>query len=401
MRCDRIVQHRLYQSLECTMKIILAIDSFKGCLSSAEVERAAQEGILKVYPSTEVIALPIADGGEGTLEAMLSVNNAMRTVSVAAHDPLMRPIQTSYGMSADGKTAILEMAKTCGLTLLSVAERNPLMTTSFGLGEQIADAIDKGCKQLIIAVGGSATNDAGIGMLQALGYRFYNKRGRPVANNAKALKQTERIDLNVIKRLPPDCCITVAVDVSSPLYGEHGAAFVFAPQKGGSPRMVEDLDRGLRHFAEIVVQCVGQDYSFLPGTGAAGGIGFALKSFMNANFKAGIDLLLDALDFDRLIIDADLIITGEGAIDCQTLMGKVPFGILKRSTLYRKKVIAIAGKVTDRELLLDHGFKDVLCINHPDVDSTLALKADYAYTQVMKTVEKLMKSFPSQPVLSS
>ncbi len=382
------------------MKIILAIDSFKGCLSSVQVEKAAQEGILKIYPSAEVIALPIADGGEGTLEAMLSANKAIKAVSIVAHDPLMRPIQASYGMSVDGKTAILEMAQTCGLTLLSVAERNPLMTTSFGLGEQIADAIDKGCRQLIIAVGGSATNDAGIGMLQALGYRFYDKSGKPVANNAKALMKTEHIDLTLAKRLPPDCSITVAVDVTNPLYGEYGASFVFAPQKGASPHMVEELDEGLRHFAEVVSKCLGQDYSNIPGTGAAGGVGFALKSFMNAHFKSGIDLLLDALDFDRLIIDADLIITGEGAIDRQTLMGKVPFGILKRSVSSRKDVIAIAGKVTDKELLLSGGFKDVLCINRPDVDLVLALKPDYAYAQVVKKVQKLMKSFPLQSVLS-
>lgn len=381
------------------MKIILAIDSFKGCLSSTEVEKAAEEGILNICPWAEVIALPIADGGEGTLEAMFEVNNAIKTVSITAHDPLMRPIKTSYGISADGKTAILEMAKTCGLTLLSVAERNPLMTTSFGLGEQIADAIDRGCRQLVIAVGGSATNDAGIGMLQALGYRFYDKSGRLVDNNAKALKQTEYIDLNDRKSFPADCCITVAVDVTNPLYGEHGAAYVFAPQKGASPRMVEDLDEGLRHFAEVVAKCLGQDYSNMSGTGAAGGVGFALRSFMNASFKSGVDLLLDALDFDRLITDTDFIITGEGSIDRQTLMGKVPFGVLRRSALYRKDVVAIAGKVTDKELLLSSGFKDVLCINRSDIDLALALKPEYAYVQVMKTAEKIMKSFAPQLVL--
>ncbi|NLI36153.1 MAG: glycerate kinase [Bacteroidales bacterium] len=381
------------------MKIVLAIDSFKGCLSSIEVEKAAREGILKIYPSAVVVSLPIADGGEGTLEAMLSVNEAIKTVSIVAHDPLMRPIETFYGMSPDGKIAILEMAKTCGLTLLSDTERNPLLTTSFGLGEQIADAIDKGCKQIIIAVGGSATNDAGIGMLQALGYRFYDKSGKPVANNAKALMQTEHIDLTFAKKFPLDCSITVAVDVANPLFGENGAAFVFAPQKGASPRMVENLDKALRHFAEIVAQCFGQDYSHLPGMGAAGGVGFALKSFMNANFESGIDLLLDYVNFDRLIIDSDLIITGEGAMDRQTLMGKVPFGIVKRSAAYRKDVIAIAGKVTDKSLLITNGFKDIFCINSPDVESTLALKADYAYGQVMKTVEKIMKSFRPHPVL--
>lgn len=381
------------------MKIVLAIDSFKGCLSSIEVEKAAREGILKTDPSAEVVLLPIADGGEGTLEAMLGVNNAIKAVSVAAHDPLMRPIETSYGMSLDGKIAILEMAKTCGLTLLSAAECNPLLTTSFGLGEQIADTIDKGCKQLIIAVGGSATNDAGIGMLQALGYRFYDSSEKPVANNAKALMQTEHIDLTFAKRLPPDCSITVAVDVANPLFGEDGAAFVFAPQKGASPRMVENLDKGLRHFAEIVAKCLGQDYSSLPGMGAAGGVGFALKSLMGANFESGIDLLLDYLNFDQLIIDADLIITGEGAMDRQTLMGKVPFGVMKHSASYRKDVIAIAGKVTDKSLLITNGFKDVFCINRPDVELALALKADYAYAQVVKTVEKFMKSFQPHPVL--
>lgn len=373
------------------MKIILAIDSFKGCLSSADAENAAREGILRILPKADIICLPVADGGEGLLNAMMQVDRSIRIVSITTHNPLMQPINTCYGYSNDTHTALIEMATTAGLELLTASERNPMNTTSFGVGEMILDAMKRGCKRLFIGIGGSATNDAGIGMLTALGYRFLDKDGMPVGVCGKDLCRIETIDSQEAVELPTTMQITVVADVNNPLYGPKGAAYIFAPQKGATPDMVRYLDHALQHFAAVTQRYLPQNYAITAGAGAAGGMGFALMSFLHASFRPGIQWILDQMNFDTIIQGADLVITGEGCMDAQTLSGKVPYGILERCSQQHIPVIGIAGKISDKHLLLKRGFKDIVCINPKDVGELQAMQPSFAYQQIAETMQMLFR----------
>jgi glycerate kinase len=373
------------------MKIILAIDSFKGCLSSAEAEQAAFDGIKQIAPDADIISVPISDGGEGMLEAIMAADNSIEKKTIRVHDPLMRSISANYGVSYSKRTAIIEMASTSGLNLITSSERDPMKTTTYGLGEMIRDAIESNLKHLIIGIGGSATNDAGVGMLSALGYKLLDRNGVPCGISGGNLLDIQQIDDNSAFKIADDIDITVANDVNNPLYGKNGAAYIFAPQKGASPTMVKELDNGLKHFSNIVTAATKIDYSLFPGAGAAGGVGFALKSFLHAKFISGIDLLLEFIEFEKLLSDADLVITGEGCIDAQTLSGKVPFGILKKALTKRVPVIAIAGKVTDTDLLRQQGFHNIICINPIKIDDETALNKDYAINRIKLTMNGLMK----------
>lgn len=372
------------------MKIVLAIDSFKDCLSSKEVESAAEDGIRSVVPSAEVISIPISDGGEGLLDSLIALDSDIQRVRINTHDALMRPLIAEYGIKSN-YTAIIEMASTCGLALLSVSERNPLNTTSFGLGEMIKDALERGCTNLIIGIGGSATNDAGIGMLKALGFDFVNSYGNHLEGIGSDLNLISRIVLPAHIDTYNNISITIASDVENPLFGHNGAAFVFAAQKGANTQMICELDEGLRHFAKIVSAVTHSNYSVDEGSGAAGGVGFAFKSFFNCNFIPGIEFMLDFAHFDDKIEMADLIITGEGKIDKQTLMGKVPIGVLKRALKKNIPVIAIAGKVEDRTEVLDKGFKDLICINPNKISMQEAINKDYATSRITETVRNLLE----------
>jgi glycerate kinase len=375
------------------MKIILAIDSFKGCLSSVEAEQAAFDGIKQIIPEADIISIPIADGGEGMLEAMMAAEPSIEKKKIRVHDPLMRPITTSYGISYSNSTAIIEMALTSGLNLISLSERNPMNTTTYGLGEMIRDAVESNLKHLIIGIGGSATNDAGIGLLSALGYKFLGKSGELCGISGSSLLDIQSIEGNEAIELPDDINITVASDVSNPLYGKTGAAYIFAPQKGASSTMVKELDNGLKHFADIVASEMDEDYSKFPGAGAAGGVGFALKSFLHAEFILGIELVLNTIGYEKLLSNADIVITGEGCIDAQTLSGKVPFGILKRTLASRVPVIAIAGKVDNKDLLLQQGFHDIIGINPVGIDKETAMNKDYAINRIRLTMDDIMNRF--------
>ena len=287
-------------------KIIVAIDSFKGCLTSAEANQAASEGVLDKMPDAKVVQVPVSDGGEGFMEAFQAAMGG-ELVEVNVKDPLMRTIVAQYLMQDD--TAVIEIAKASGLTLLSPEERNPMVATSYGTGQLVVDAVRKGCKRIIVGLGGSATSDCGIGMLQAI-----------IAAFAKHGNWDDVRELDDVR-------FTIATDVTNPLCGENGAAYVFAPQKGASPEMVEGLDARAKRFAEASAKHLGRDCQNNPGAGAAGGLGYAFLQYMNADCRSGIDLLLDTIHFDDLLSDADLVITGEGSADRQTLMGKLPFGI--------------------------------------------------------------------------
>ena len=336
------------------MKVIIAIDSFKGCLTSKEANEAAAEGIRKVYPDAEIVTVPVSDGGEGYMEAFHAAIGG-RLEEVAVRDPLMRPITAKYLLH--NEMAVIEIAQASGLTLLTKEERNPMVATSYGTGQLVADAIRKGAKQIIVGLGGSATSDAGIGMLRAL----IDASGKKTWDDIDTLK---------------DVSFTIASDVKNPLYGEQGAAHVFAPQKGATPEMVLALDKRARKFAELSAKHFGYDHSQMPGAGAAGGLGYAFLQYLNAKSKSGIQLLLDTIRFKELVKDADLIITGEGSADRQTLMGKLPMGILEQSRPV--PVFLIAGRISDREELLNAGFAQVECINPPDLPLEEAMRKDVA-----------------------
>ncbi len=340
------------------MKIIVAIDSFKGCMTSSDANEAARHGIVDVLPQAEVVTVPVSDGGEGWIEAFRRCGDESVTTEVL--DPLGRPIEAQYLRRND--TAIIEIAEACGLQLLTPEERNPLAASSYGVGQIIADALNRGARNFIVGLGGSATSDAGRGMMEALSQIT----------------------------IPQDSHFTIATDVVNPLCGPDGAAAIFAPQKGATPEMVKMLDEQARAFAQEAAAKLGFDRSHEPGAGAAGGLGYAFMQFLNAKRCSGIDLLLDSTDFESIIADADLIITGEGHADRQTLMGKVPFGILRRAKKLRIPTILIAGRVDDREALLDAGFAEAIDINKKGLPFEETIKHDAAVSNIKETVSDFL-----------
>ena len=347
------------------MKVIIAIDSFKGCLTSKEANGAAAEGIRRVYPDAEIVEVPVSDGGEGYMEAFHAAIGG-RLVEVAVRDPLMRLVTAKYLLHDE--TAVIEIAQASGLTLLTNEERNPLVATSYGTGQLVADAIRKGSKHIIVGLGGSATSDAGIGMLRALINAF--------------AKNGQWDDIEEVK----DVVFMIASDVKNPLYGEKGATRVFAPQKGATPEMVRRLDERARKFAELSAKHFGYDCSQMAGAGAAGGLGYAFLQYLHAESKSGIQLLLDTIRFKELVKGADLIITGEGSADRQTLMGKLPMGILEQSG--GVPVFLIAGRISDREELLNAGFARVECINPPGISLEEAMRKEVALQNISQVLSK-------------
>ena len=309
-------------------KIIIAIDSFKGCLTSAEAGKAAEKGIKSINPFCHTSVIPIADGGEGLLDVLITATKG-KYITLSAHGPLMKMTKTHYGLSGNGRTAIIEMAAISGLPLVPMEQRNPMLTTTFGTGELIKDALNKGCRNFIIGIGGSATNDAGLGMLQALGFRFLDKSGHTLGTGGQIMEAVANIDTSGIHPALRETHFMVACDVANPFYGPDGAAYIFAQQKGADSNMVQRLDEGMQSLAEVIKKTTGKDITNYPGAGAAGGMGGGLLAFFNAELKPGTELLLKAIDFSEKIKGADLIITGEGKADQQTAMGKVPYGILK------------------------------------------------------------------------
>ena len=325
------------------MKIVIAIDSFKGSLSSLQAGSAAAEGISRVYPQAQTEVFPIADGGEGTVIALTTALNG-KLQSVEALDPLGRPITCEYGIV--GSTAVIEMSCAAGITMLTAAERNPMNTTTYGVGQVIADAIAKGCRDFIVGIGGSATNDGGIGMLQALGFGILDETGAQVALGGAGLEKIAAITAeNALPELK-NCTFRIACDVTNPLCGELGCSAIYGPQKGADPEMIRKMDSWLSRYADTVKAVFPYSDKNMPGAGAAGGIGFAFFSFLGGKPYSGIDLILGELRIEEKIKDADLVITGEGRLDAQTVMGKAPIGIAKIAKKYGKPVIAFSGCVT-------------------------------------------------------
>ena len=370
------------------MKIVLAIDSFKGSLTSFEAEEAVALAIAQRFPTATVDRIPIADGGEGTLSVLLHTSQGGYR-HLQAHNPCMEIIPTLYGIAGDGQTAYIEMAAISGLPLIRKEQKNPMKSTTFGTGELILDALSQGCRTFIIGIGGSATNDAGTGMLQVLGYRFYDKEGHELGTGGEILSKITRIDETHRHPLLKESRFIVACDVQNPFYGPQGAAHVFARQKGADDAMITELDEGMRAFAHIIHQHTGKDISQLPGSGAAGGLGGCLAAFLNATLQSGADLLLDASHFEARIQDADLVITGEGKIDRQSLMGKITGKILERASRLGIPVLAFAGQAEDIPALKKAGFQDIFPITSSGIlPSEEDLKPENAREKLQQTAWK-------------
>lgn len=358
-------------------KVVVASDSFKGCLTSIQVADAVEKGIHVHWPDCQVMKLAVADGGEGTIEALLTTMGG-RNVKVKVQDPLGRPIEAEYAILKDG-TAVIEMSKASGLTFLHLSERNPLHTSTFGTGQLIADALHKGCRKFLIGIGGSATNDAGTGMLEALGYRFLDAEGNVLKGVGRSLEAIMTIDTSAAIPKLKSAEFIVACDVDSPFHGPKGAAHVYAPQKGASPEMVDFLDNGLKHFADILKSTTGKDISEMPGSGAAGGLGGAFKAFLNAELRKGADMVLDAIGFDEIIKDADLVITGEGRIDAQTLAGKLPYAVARRASDANVPVIAMCGR---SEVDTLPGFRSIIQVTPSDQPMANAMLPEVASANI-------------------
>ncbi|MDF2699959.1 MAG: glycerate kinase [Haloplasmataceae bacterium] len=372
------------------MKVIIAIDSFKGCMSSSEVSLVVEEAIKNVYDHAEIIRIPIADGGEGTVDT-ITQGLGGKIVELEVIGPLMKKVLAKYGILNDG-TAVIEMASAAGLPLLNIAERNPLKTTTYGVGELIKDAISKGCREFIIGLGGSATNDAGIGMLKALGYRFYDDNHTELDCVGESLNLIKYIDDRHKLKVLSECNFLVASDVNNPLYGKNGAAHIYARQKGADHQMIEILDRGLRNFAEITNEKYNLNIEELPGAGAAGGLGYGICAFLKGTLKSGIQIVFDKIDFDSKVKDADLIITGEGKIDHQSSMGKVLTGIAHIGKKYQIPVIGIAGVITeDAYKLHDFGITSLFSILNYPMSLEEAMDKELAMGLTKKTVIEIFR----------
>lgn len=377
-----------------SMKTVIAIDSFKGSLTSIEAGNAVKKGILNILPDTEVIVKPLADGGEGTTEALVEgLGGEMAYINV--HGPLDAPVKAAYGMIRETNTAIMEMASAAGITLVG-KDKRPLDATTYGVGEMIADAVRRGCRNFIIGIGGSATNDGGIGMLAALGYEFLNKDGQPAGISAGALGNIASVRTdNVLPELE-ECRFRIACDVTNPLCGPNGATYIYGPQKGVTEEMKADLDRRMANFAQVTRRCTGTDYTDHEGAGAAGGLGFAFLSYLQAELRPGIRLVMDAVKMEDALKDADLAITGEGRLDHQSAMGKAVTGIAKLAKKYGATVIALAGAVTDgAEECNQHGIDAFFPILRRITTLDEAMDPETAERNLIKTTEQVVRLIAS------
>ncbi len=334
------------RSVTANMRIVIAPDSFKGSASAKEVAQAIAEGLVAsgLLTRQDIDLVPMADGGEGTVEALVAATGG-RIVELRVTGPLGQPVDAFFGILGDGETAVIEMAVAAGLHLVPPEKRNPLVTTTFGVGELIKAALDANCRTLFIGIGGSATNDGGAGMAQALGARLLNERGNDIGFGGGALNTLTNIDLSGLDPRVQEAEVLAACDVTNPLTGKNGASIVYGPQKGATPETVRVLDENLRHYAAVIRRDLGIDVEGVPGAGAAGGLGAGLMAFCNAKLKRGVELVINAVRLEERVQDADLVITGEGRLDFQTGFGKVPHGVAQVAKRYGKPVIALAGQL--------------------------------------------------------
>lgn len=373
------------------MKVVVAIDSLKGSLSSLEAGSAISEGIHRALKDAEVIVRPLADGGEGTVEALaLGMNGRIEKIKVTG--PLGHPVEAAYGIIDETHTAIIEMSAAAGITLISEQERNPLDTTTFGVGEMIKDAIKKGCRHFIVGIGGSATNDGGIGMLQALGFGFLDVNGNPVSFGAKGLKDIEKITDEAVLPELKECYFKVACDVSNTLCGDQGCSAIFGPQKGATPSMIMQMDKWLADYAGLTQKKYPKANMNQAGTGAAGGLGFAFLSYMNASLESGIKIILDETKLESYVREADMVITGEGRLDGQTVMGKAPIGVANIAKKYGKTVIAFSGCVTEDAVVCnEHGIDAFFPILRTVTTLNDAMDSENARKNMVSTVEQVFR----------
>lgn len=376
------------------MKAVILIDSFKGSMSSVCAGNAVKRGIQKVYPDCDAIVMPLADGGEGTVDALVEgLNGVYRTVTVS--DPLLRPVTAKYGI-VYGDTAVIEMSSASGITLITDSERNPLNTTTFGVGEMIKDAVLYGCRKFIIGIGGSATNDGGLGMLTALGYKFFDKDGNSVGVDGKSLENINSIDVSGALEELKQCEFKIACDVENPLCGENGCSAVYGPQKGATPEMVKLMDGWLSNFASVTKRALNVDNVNVAGVGAAGGLGYALKTYLNANLQSGISLILSSINAEEQIKTADYVITGEGRLDSQSAMGKAPVGVSALAKKYDKTVIAFSGCIgVGAEKLNYKGIDAFFPILQTVVPLETAMNESVAKTNLEKTAEQTFRLIKS------
>ena len=360
------------------MKFVVAPDSFKGSISAVEAASAMEEGIKRVFAHSEVIKIPLADGGEGTVEALVTATDG-KIIHLTVLDPLGRERESFFGILGNGKTAVIEMAAASGLPLLKPEERNPYITTTYGTGQLIKAALDFGCDEIIIGIGGSATNDGGAGMAQALGVSLLDNCGRELSFGGRALKDLHTINLANMDARLNKTKITAACDVDNPLCGERGASAVYGPQKGASPEMVKELDAALANLADKIKEQMGVDVLHVPGAGAAGGLGAGILAFLKGNLKPGIKLVLDAVGFDHKVKDADLVLTGEGRIDEQTAYGKAPMGVAQVAQKYGVPALAFGGILGDNyEKVYEKGIAFVSANVQSIISLDEAMKNSYA-----------------------
>ena len=372
------------------MKIVIAPQAFKGSISAMNAAKAIEHGVKSVLPNCETILIPIADGGDGTLETLIDVMGG-DIVTENATGPLGSKLKADWGALSNQKTAIVEMARTSGLALLNPNDLDPYKATTYGLGEMISKSMDKGYREFIVGIGGSATNDAGAGLAQALGVRLLNASGKEIGRGGFNLKHLDSIDMSRLDPRIAESKFNVACDVDNPMCGPEGASAVYGPQKGASKEMISVLDNALQHFCHIVHRDLNKEIKHMPGAGAAGGLGGGMFAFLNASLKKGIDIVLETLDFDEKIGDADLVITGEGQMDFQTVFSKAPIGAAKASKSKNIPVVSLSGSLgKDYELVHDHGIDAVFSI--PSKPMTLQESSDNAHELISKASEEIMRT---------
>jgi glycerate kinase len=372
------------------MKAVIAIDSFKGSLSSFELGELIEKGIRKVYEDAEIKKVPIADGGEGTVEALVEGTGG-KFIDIEVNNPLMRPVTARYGIIKN-TTAVIEMAAASGLPLIDTSERNPEKTTTYGTGELIKDAIERGCREFIIGIGGSATNDAGLGMMQALGYKFLDKDRKELGAGGEIMEKVTEIDGSGAMPELSECKFLIACDVDNPFYGLMGAAHIYGRQKGADDKMVDSLDNGLKILSKTIKEKLGKDIAELPGAGAAGGLGGGFVAFLGGKLEPGIDIIMKEVKLEEVIEGADFVITGEGRIDFQSVMGKAPIGVSKLCKKNGVSVIAMAGCVADdADVTHNYGIDALFStINYP-ISLECAMNKEKAGLFVEKNIEEIFR----------
>lgn len=373
------------------MKITVSIDSFKGSLSTFEASLAVKEGVLRAIPNADVVCVPLADGGEGTVEAIVSAGEG-ELISINVSGPLSRPVTAVYGYIKKTKTAVIEMSSAAGITLIKDSEKNPLYTTTFGVGEMILDALDKGCNRFVIGIGGSATNDGGTGMLSALGFEFLDKNENPIKQGAQGLCDLSKIKTDKADKRLFECSFNIACDVTNPLCGELGCSRIYGPQKGADEQMIKDMDRWLKNYASLTKSIFPNADESYPGCGAAGGMGFAFMSYLGGKLTSGAKLVTSETGLEKHIKDSDIVITGEGRLDGQTAMGKAPVGVAKIAKKYGKRVIAFCGAVTDEAVLCNKsGIDAFFPILRKPCSLEEAMVSKNAYKNMADTAEQVFR----------